>query len=80
MAMVALTKVRGALGPYIDDISAFAGGVLDAVFLEKDMDGAFLAKNIAIPILYALGLKAIPKGLVHQSEGMLGLIIAALLM
>jgi hypothetical protein len=63
-------------GEWLDDLAAFGGGALDAYLLKWNAL-AFLLKNVAVPILDKLVIK-LPRGLVLESEGMLGFIIMTL--
>jgi len=75
LALRTLTTLRA--GEWVDDVLAVVGGAIDAYLLRLS-PLAFLAKNIAVPILDKLVIK-LPRGLVLESEGMLGFIIATLL-
>jgi len=76
LALRTLADISKA-GGLVDDITAFVGGAIDAYLLKWNAL-AFLAKNVAVPILDKTVIK-LPRGLVLESEGMLGFIIATLL-
>ncbi len=71
--------IPATVAEYVDDITAVAGGFLDA-FLIRTSVGLFLLKNIAIPIIDKAGLISLPKGFVYESEGMLGFVIGILVL
>jgi hypothetical protein len=71
--------IPATVAEYMDDIVAVAGGFIDA-FLLRSSVGLFLLKNIAIPIVDKAGWVSLPKGLVYQSEGMLGFVIGILVL
>ena len=75
LALRTLTALRA--GEWVDDVLAVVGGAVDA-YLLRASPLLFLAKNVAVPILDKTVLK-LPRGLVLESEGMLGFIIATLL-
>ena len=77
MALALRTLVGLAAGEWVDDVLAVVGGAVDA-YLLRASPLLFLAKNIAVPILDKLVIR-LPRGLVLESEGMLGFIIATLL-
>jgi hypothetical protein len=77
MALALRTLALTRAGEWLDDLAAFGGGALDAYLLKWNAL-AFLLKNVAIPILDRTVVK-LPRGLVLESEGMLGFIIATLL-
>jgi hypothetical protein len=66
------------LAGYQDDIFAVAGGVADAILLKQNAL-LFILKNIAVPVVDRT-VTRLPKGLVLQSEGMLGFIATILLL
>jgi len=70
---------RQTVAEYADDIAATTGGFIDA-FLIRTSVGLFLLKNIAIPIIDKAGWISLPRGLVHESEGMLGFVIGILVL
>jgi hypothetical protein len=70
--------IPAAVAEYTDDIAAVAGGFIDA-FLLRSSVGLFLLKNVAVPIVDKAGLISLPKGLVYESEGMLGFVIGILI-
>ena len=74
---LALRTLALARAEIFDDILAVVGGAVDAYLLKWNAL-AFLLKNVAIPILDRTVVK-LPRGLVLESEGMLGFIIATLL-
>jgi hypothetical protein len=75
---LALRTLAGlARGEWVDDVAAIAGGAIDAYLLKWNAL-AFLLKNVAVPIIDKTAIK-LPRGLVLESEGMLGFIIATLL-
>ena len=71
--------IPATVAEYMDDIVALGGGFIDA-FLLRSSVGLFLLKNIAIPIVDKAGWVSLPKGLVYQSEGMLGFVIGILVL
>jgi hypothetical protein len=75
LALRTLTTLRA--GEWLDDLMAIAGGALDAYLLRWNAL-AFLLKNVAVPVI-GKTVVALPRGLVLESEGMLGFIIATLL-
>jgi len=62
---------------YQDDIFALGGGAVDAILLKQNAL-LFILKNIAIPVVDRTVTK-LPRGLVLESEGMLGFIAVILL-
>lgn len=78
MAMVQLQRALGGLRTteILDHFLAFGGGVLDA-WLAENLSWGYIIKNVAIPI--ANIFLPLPKGLVHQAESSLGVLLYALL-
>jgi hypothetical protein len=74
---LALRTLALARAEIFDDILAVVGGAIDAYLLKWNAL-AFLLKNVAVPILDRTVVK-LPRGLVLESEGMLGFIVATLL-
>lgn len=64
-------------GGIVDDIIAMGLGIVDGFLLDKSAI-LFLVKNIGVPVLKFAGFQ-LPASVVHESEGMLGLTIYALL-
>jgi hypothetical protein len=77
MALALRTLAGLARAEIFDDILAVVGGAIDAYLLKWNAL-AFLLKNVAVPILDRTAVR-LPRGLVLESEGMLGFIIATLL-
>ena len=77
MAM-AITQMYQALKTkgYLDDIMAFASGLLDGFLIDK-APWAFLIKNIGLPV--ASFFLPVPEGVRHESEGMLGFAVYLLI-
>ena len=71
--------IPATVAEYMDDIVALGGGFIDAFLLRASV-GLFLLKNIAVPIVDKMGWISLPKGLVYESEGMLGFVIGILVL
>lgn len=69
-------RIAGA--GFMDYMTAFASGAIDAMLLKAPSGGLwFLLKNVAIPLV-DIYLK-LPKGFVYHSTGQLGLILTLIL-
>ena len=80
--MPAVTDLRRlfagvARGEFLDHILAFGTGILDGVLIDK-MPIAYIAKNVVVPVLKAVGMP-VPDGVTYESEGQLGFLIYLLL-
>lgn len=75
MALRALAIPRGA--EWLDHVLAVLGGAIDG-YLADTMAWGYIIKNVAIPVVNIF--MPLPKGLVHQAEGALGVLLYALLL
>ena len=70
--------LRGETGDYV---TAAISGAIDGFLLSQESDAAtlaFVAKNILVPVVDALGFR-LPRGLVHHAVGQLVMTITLLL-
>jgi len=75
MALRALAVPKGT--EWLDHVIAVLGGVIDG-YLADNVAWGYIIKNLAVPVVNLF--IPLPKGLVHQCEGALGVLLYALLL